>query len=340
MLRRGTLLAVVLAACSSSSTPSLGDAVTAWQQENDVSRISVTVLAPDGTEHWSTGDGLYEVGSLTKTLIATTALVLAEEGLVNLDAPVGLDGFPRSDEITLRQLLSHTAGLRDGGDQEAELSDLTAFLAENTTEELLAEAADGVGQAQLPAPHEYANSGYWVAGAAIEEATGEDLAVTVRRRVLAPLGLEDTYLAWAEDIDEPLVPGELVGPGEEPFVLPTEVLPGLISTAWAAGGVVSTSDDMAMFFREVLEGELDGTGQITQGTATYGVGVSRFRWPGGVAGWGHNGAIPGYTATAVRADSGWTVAILTNRFQVSADGLSPDTEELAGELLALLEVQD
>jgi D-alanyl-D-alanine carboxypeptidase len=62
----------------------------------------------------SVGDAFF-LGSISKTYTATTVLRLVEEGRVSLDMPLSrfVPSFPRGDEITIRQLLRHTTGLKD-----------------------------------------------------------------------------------------------------------------------------------------------------------------------------------------------------------------------------------
>lgn len=336
-------IAVLLVASCGAAATDLESAVDDWAETNEVAAVSVAIASPDGTMTLLSGSrngnapspgALYEVGSLTKTLVATTTLSLAEDGIVDLDEPVArwLPSFPRGDEITLRQLLSHTAGLSDGREDEPDLEDVVAFFDAAEPSELVDAAASYVRDTGLPAPFEYANSGYWVVGAVLEEATGSTLEELVQKRVLTPLGLDDTYLAWTGS--PPLVPGELAGPTGDAVSLGTEALPGMVSRAWAAGGVASTAPDMAAFYAGLFDGLLQEASLEEMAVIDgYGLGIDRRRWADGVAGWGHNGAIPGYTSSAGISDDGWTVVVLTNRFSVTAAGLDPDTEAFVGELL-------
>ena len=57
----------------------------------------------------------YSIGSVSKQITATAILMLAEEGKLKLDDPVGkfIPGLTRGDEVTIRQILSHTSGYQD-----------------------------------------------------------------------------------------------------------------------------------------------------------------------------------------------------------------------------------
>jgi len=87
MYRWVLALLAFTAACSTSDS-SLDDVVADWQQESGVSSVSVTVLAPDGDVHWNTGEGLYQVGSLTKTVVAATSSsgVVSDRNAVRSDS--------------------------------------------------------------------------------------------------------------------------------------------------------------------------------------------------------------------------------------------------------------
>lgn len=347
-----TALALLTAACSSTPADDLAGFVDAWAEVNDVAAVSVAIRAPGGdlrvlassrSGDAPSDDALFEVGSLTKTLVAATVLSLVEEEELDLDRPIEawLPSFPRAHLITLRQLLSHTAGLDDASGEDFELSDFAVMLEPVEPAELVASAAANASSRDLPAPHTYANSGYWVAGAVIEEAVGAPLHEVLRRQVLDPLEMTDTYLAWAETLPRPLQAGELAGPGGAVLPLDDEIQVGVITRAWAAGGVVSTALDMNTFYTALFDGFLrgDSVAAMTSSPA-YGLGIERRVWPGGLTGWGHNGAIPGYTASAAVSDDGWTVVALTNRFTVTAAGLDPDTEAFLGQVLLRAQTQE
>jgi CubicO group peptidase (beta-lactamase class C family) len=146
-------------------------------------------------------DSLFQVASLSKWLTAWGVMTLAEEGRVDLDAPVSRYltrwHLPESefdnDQVTVRRLLSHTAGLTDGlgflgfaPDQtipsiEQELSDVTDAMT----------GASGVVRAGAPADGtwRYSGGGYLILQLVIEEVTQEPFNDYMRRAVFAPLGM-------------------------------------------------------------------------------------------------------------------------------------------------------
>lgn len=137
----------------------------------------------------STGDALvgdrtaFRIGSLTKAFVAATAVGVAHEGAIDLDAPLdlGTEVPQLPARITLRQLLDHTAGLADvlpeatmRGRSRAEVLATLVRRSEDTR-------------------WRYANPGYAVAALALERATQRPSAELVRTHVIDPLALADTW---------------------------------------------------------------------------------------------------------------------------------------------------
>jgi CubicO group peptidase (beta-lactamase class C family) len=136
------------------------------------------------------GDAAFPVGSITKCFTATVAMILAADGDVDPDAPIG-DYVPELGDlglrINLRQLLSHTSGLADISSME-DLSTLT----------LRRYVADHVRRNNLVLPpgagFSYSNPGYAVAGRLIETVTGMSWAEAVESILLRPLEIEAAFV--------------------------------------------------------------------------------------------------------------------------------------------------
>lgn len=304
----------------------------------------VGLISSDGQPIWvgtagdddAIPDGLFEIGSITKTLVAVTALRLAETGALDLDQPISeySPDLAPAPSTTLRQLLSHTSGLTDPEiDTSFEtLFDLTRIY---TPDELVSQTIEAAA-APVAGRFRYANSGYWVAGSVISRAGGAPLETLIRDLVLDPVGMTDTFLAWVEPVPRPLVPGYVAFTAEGgELPLGTAVLPAMVTGAWSAGGVVSTVRDVAMFFSALFGGDLLNATSLeslltTPDGSNYGLGIER-RLADGNDAWGHNGAIPGYRSSAIYDPaSGLTVVVLSNRLRPDAD-----TEPLASRLLAV-----
>lgn len=204
----------------------------------------------------------FRIASVTKTFVAATVLRLVETGVLKLDDRLAdriapeLDAILRGDgyatgEITLRQVLSHTAGLNDHAQSPdfvaVWLADpLTHWPRERHIEKLAAWTAP-VGR-----PGErfaYSDSGYVLLGDVIERATGKPLAAAVRALVgLDALGLEATWWEQAEAARAQRAHQRLDGTDTYHWDATFDLYGG--------GGLVATVPDIARFFNALLSGKV------------------------------------------------------------------------------------
>lgn len=126
---------------------------------------------------------LWDLASLTKMYVAVAALALHEDGVVDLDAPVAehvpVGTGPEAASVTVRHLLTHTAGLADSS---------SAWRTEHDPDRLLETVLTGPLAAPPGMAHTYSCLGYIAVGRLLEVAAGEPLDALVTRRVLRPLG--------------------------------------------------------------------------------------------------------------------------------------------------------
>jgi D-alanyl-D-alanine carboxypeptidase len=176
-----------------------------------------------------------------------------------LDHPVVL-AIPHVEDITIRQLLTHSSGIYDFvGDTGNEFY-ADAFFGPDadwtrvwTPYEVLAYVA---GDRQDPyfEPGNgtyYSNSGYFLLALIIEAATGRTYAEELSARILLPLKLDDTELAEGKSLPADVVDGYQLIDGQLINVSAVN-----LSWVWAAGGIVSTTADLARFANAVFSGEL------------------------------------------------------------------------------------
>jgi len=195
---------------------------------------------------------MVSVGSVTKTVTAITALALAAEGKLDLDAPVRtyLPWLPpRLGAVNMVQLLSHTAGL---GDQ-------VPLIGPNPIDGSMAPVAKAMNDDSALAPpgtvFAYTNQGYVLAGAVIEAVGGAPYAQVVRKTLLKPLGMTrstfDPRVAMTYRHAQGHDPS-----GAQPAVLrPFNSFPHWMP----AGELITTVDDLARLARALLaDGVLDG----------------------------------------------------------------------------------
>lgn len=155
-------------------------------------------------------DAIFRASSLTKPMVTAAVLSLVEDGVIGLDDPVTRylpDFQPKWDgqvpTITLRQLLTHTAGLSYGFMQPADGPYLKLGVSDGMDQPGLGfpEELKRITQAGLFFPPGAAwlySVGLDVLGAAVEEATGRGLGEVVAERVTRKLGLADTGFAVSD----------------------------------------------------------------------------------------------------------------------------------------------
>lgn len=137
------------------------------------------------------------IGSTTKALTAAAVLQLVARGVVNLDAPIRqyLSGFGDADArlaaITLRQVLTHTAGLPPSA-----IDDPRFLFTDYEGDDALACYVDELATSPLiwnpGSGWLYSNDGYSLAGRVIEIASGELYEQYMQAHIIEPLGLTDT----------------------------------------------------------------------------------------------------------------------------------------------------
>lgn len=201
---------------------------------------------------------LYDLASLTKVLVTTTALMqLYEAEAIALDDPVAtyLPAFARAgkDEVTLRHLLTHTSGLPAHRPYFEEGMRTLEAVVEAIAQEPLAHAP---GTA-----YQYSDLGFITLGAVIEAVSGQSLDAYAEAEIFQPLGMHDTsYRGRGE-------PDARIAPTEHDLSFRQRLLQGEVhdENAWALGGVAghagvfSTARDLARFgYMLANEGRIQG----------------------------------------------------------------------------------
>src|SRR5256884_1333550 len=181
---------------------------------------------------------------------------------------------------------------------------------------------------------QYSNTDYILAGMIIERITHRSLAEEVDRRLIDRLGLRDTSFPT----DEPTLPRPAargyVDPG--PGLAPVDVTEYNPTALWAAGAMVSTVDDVARFYRDLLGGQLLPAPQLAQMLTfvdadgfDYGLGIARIPTPCGPA-IGHDGAVPRFVPNAYASPDGHRPVVLTSKLY---PGRHTETQQALGPTL-------
>ena len=252
-------------------------------RENRIVGLSLVLCAPGGaTDTVTLGHGrlrphtpvsertCFRVASVSKLVMSFGALSLMESGLLALDADIGdMLGYPvRSPHapdapVTLRMLLTHTAGIRDEGSYG------TRGMAPGCTlRELLGHPANWLPQPPGEAFH-YTNLGAGAAGVVMERASGQPFDDLMQQRVFAPLSIRASYdprrIAPAGDLADgyavrPLLPPLLRYDAAALAARPPEPFDPERDYLIAAGRLITDSAGMAALIR--LLASADGLGVL------------------------------------------------------------------------------
>jgi len=281
-----------------------------------------------GTGHAVTPDTLFQIGSISKLYTSTLAMILVDEGRLDLDEPVTtyLPNFTLKDKealkvISLRHLLSHTSGVFGDFFDDFGMGDdaLERYV------EAMAELR------QIYAPNElwsYTNSGFNLAGRMIEKVMDKPFEDVMRYKLIEPAGLENTVQFAHEAITYPVAVGHThPDPDDEGNLEIARKYP-LPRTSQAAGGIIATAEDVLKFARMHLDfGVANGNRILSESTVKemqttqtkaanmadeWGLGWMIFDLSG-TKGIGHGGTTNGFQAV-MRAvpESNFAIAILTN----------------------------
>jgi CubicO group peptidase (beta-lactamase class C family) len=211
-------------------------------------------------------DSIFRIASMSKPITSVAAMILAEEGKLDIGAPVaqylpefkevrvGVDKAPPKRAMTVQDLLRHTSGLTYGifGNSPVdELYKKSTIFASKSLAGMVATIAS------LPLEHQPGE--FWeysvstdVLGRIVEVVSGMDLDRFVAERITGPLKMADTgFYLNASQAARLARADSLIMPNTDPTVKPA-VLSG-------GGGMLSTAGDYARFCEMMLNGgELDG----------------------------------------------------------------------------------
>jgi D-alanyl-D-alanine carboxypeptidase len=216
----------------------------------------------------------FRAASVTKAVTASTAVRLAAESRWSLDDPItsflpphlaellrGLAGLETVEALTLRRLLSHTSGLPDYFFDPRFQARVRADPNRLWRPVELVEAAVEAGRLVFPpgTDFSYSDTGYVLAGLAIEHLLHRPLADAYRSLIFDPLGMDATYLEWHEPSR-----GSKVSHHYDGY---RDLRPMNTSFDWAGGGLVTTAGDLVRFLRGLFGGALFSERWLAEMTA-------------------------------------------------------------------------
>jgi CubicO group peptidase (beta-lactamase class C family) len=265
----------------------------------------------------------YSIGSISKQFTAAAILLLQEEGKLSLDDAVGkyVPGLTRGNEVTIRQILSHTSGYQDYWPEDYVM---TTMLPNVTAQQIL----DTWGKKPLDfepgTQWQYSNTNYVIAGRIVEQITGAPLMEFLTARIFRPLGMTSVWNsdeAKLTQADAAAYYRHALGPLR---LAPKE------GRGWmfAAGELAMTARDLALWDESLIAQtilkpesykQMFTEVKLKDGKGTqYGLGVE-VRDRNGHRSIEHSGEVSGFVSdNEVLIDDGVAVAVLTNQDAVGA----------------------
>lgn len=339
------LCLLLLAFASSANSPALAQTSTA----TSIARIDAAMQATYGGEEagaailimrgdqvlLSRGYGLadlewrqpigpdtsFRIGSISKPITAVAVLRHVDAGAVDLDAPIStyLPDLPGVlGQPTVRQLLSHTSGLSD----HFWLPHVPAVMRNPTTpDELVSWMAETELQFEPGQQWSYSNFNYVLLGRLLErlDPDGRAYGAIIEQDVFAPLGMVNSHY----DRQRRIIPRRARGHDHDGEQV-THTITAETSLAYAAGALMSTSDDLVRFTRALRDHRLINPRTREQAwtptpladgrTTSYGLGFNVSEFLGETAIW-HSGSINGFQASWIHLPgSDLTAAVLSNGY--------------------------
>lgn len=319
--------------------------------------VSIGVVTPDSTWTGTSGvsdlktqeptkpEDLFSIADITKAYTSTTILKLQEQGKLSLDdtlnkwLPDIASKITNGKNLTIRQLLNGTGGLYNFFNDEEFFSDLVADYLSGTNrdwqpEELIAYAFGKPVFSGLEYGEKwtYTSTGNVIAALIAEKVTGKPFKQILKKEILEPLGLKNTFFTSQEVNSEKrargygdifTVDGNLRSDG-----ILEDYTGASTKNAYGSGSIVSSAEEVAIFFNSLASGNLlspESTTEIFNYVDTglntgipsedkFGLGVYPTKLP-----WGETrsaaGSQPGYTSEVNHfLNSNVTIVVLVNRW--------------------------
>ncbi len=253
----------------------------------------------------------FRIGSITKQFTSSSIMLLQQAGRLNIDDKLAtyLPNAPHANEVTLRELLTHTSGIP--GYTELESFDAASKLP-TTPSRIVATIASEPLAFAPGTDWEYSNTNYILLGMVVQRVTGEPYEEFVTDRLLRPLGLSHIRF-W-----NPLLVHHdaAMGYSSLPFEPAIHTSDWNWGWAWAAGGLDADAADLARWDAALDSGKVVSPSSFAQmstpaklknGKSTgygFGLGVPTFLKRKAVA---HSGGVPGF---------------ITDNFTIPQDGVA------------------
>ncbi len=327
-------------------------------------RVDIAVGTTElGAKTPPTASTHFRIASNTKTMTAALIVLLAQDGKLKFTDPVStyVPNVPNGENITLADLLTMRSGLYGYTGDPA----LAAAMDADPGKAWIPQEALDIAFRHPPlfapdASYDYNNTNYALLGLVAEKVGRQPLAQQLRERLFGPFGLTQTSLPAATDTAMPapyshgyMYGGSYYALADDPYpadmqaaaragtLRPVDYTNQNPSYATAAGGAISTADDLATWMKALVSGKVFNADFQQQWLASprpedpaapdgqkYGYGISYQRFGPHAAMYYHGGEMPGFNSfMGYDPDNDVTLVIWTNLT------LSPDGRTTAQALL-------
>jgi CubicO group peptidase (beta-lactamase class C family) len=260
----------------------------------------------------------YSIGSISKQFTAAAILLLEQEKKLSLDDTVGkyVPGLTRGDEVTIRQILSHTSGYQDYWPEDYAM---TTMLVPTNAQQILDTWAKKPLDFEPGTQWQYSNTNFVIAGLIVEKVTGRPYMDFLAEHIFHPLSMQSVWnsdetqltqadaTAYARHALGPLRPAPIAGKG----------------WMFAAGELAMTAHDLALWDESLISQSILSSKsykkmftevKLKDGKGTqYGLGVDVIE-RNGHRSIEHDGEVSGFVCdNVVLVDDGVAVAVLTNQ---------------------------
>jgi CubicO group peptidase (beta-lactamase class C family) len=280
-----------------------------WEEKlSKLPGVSIALVSPDGSlstfaqgysnyskKQHITAESRFRIASVSKVMTSALVMRLAEEGYLSLDDPLSkyipIERIPYGKKITIRQVMSHTAGIIDHLNHGAfyygnwkyrkwSSNDIINFAARRK-----ARFAPGKGYA-------YSNTGFYFLGMLIEKVLDQPLDEAYQEWIFEPSGMTDT-----EYDDYSTRRNRVEGLAENSRAYEYHQ-----SAVGAAGAIISTPSDVARFGYALYNGKLINEASLKDMTTDWGSAMGGDKYGLGTRIWddhgilhvGHSGLLMGY----------------------------------------------
>ena len=251
----------------------------------------------------------YRVGSITKIFTATLIMQIIDQGKLSLTTPLS-EFYPEiknSEEITIDHMLKHRSGISNYTDDSEFLE---YFSKPQSKEQMITRFASFEPEFKPDRKYSYSNTNYMLLGYIVEEITGESFNTVLQKNIIDKLELKKTHLGSAIDTDKNQAQSFYFSRSDWQIQKQWHM-----STASAAGAIVSNPHDLNIFISALISGKLlrkSSSERMLSSGYSYGRGIAKYPFYERYA-HGHYGQIEGFhSALLYFPEDDISIAVIVN----------------------------